>query len=177
MDPNAPFTIFQRIEQNTMLGRAAGDYFGDISASKIAQAIGAHPHEPPIGLVRARKNLRATPIVDKEYSLYAQRLMANGRRMEPLILEAVKPFFHDVCSVGTSGKRETAKGRYIITATPDAVCREGLIEIKASAPVTDDDEEVRGIKPTLRFYDMPQVLAQMWCFDVKHCFYCRHNGL
>jgi hypothetical protein len=177
------FQPFSHVEQNTTLWMAVRRYFGDLSASDLAAVIGAHPHRSPVSVAREKRGYQQKEPVEEVKSQYLQRLLEHGHRMEPLIAGAVAHLFVEG-SVHATGiwQREIA-GHHIVTASPDRFAQEKgtgkkvLIECKASAPLTEDDlagEEAE--EATLKFYDVPQLLAQMYCTASDTCYYARHNG-
>lgn len=157
-------------------------YFGDLSASDVATAIGASSRSPK-ALDREKRGILAKPPVEEVKSAFTQRLFEHGHRMEPLIAQAVAPIFVEGSVHATGIWQKEIGGRHILTASPDRFAlekgtgRKVLIECKASAPITEDD--LGGEEPeaaTLKTHDVPQVLAQMYCTGLGICYYARHNG-
>lgn len=161
-------------------------YFGDIGASELAAAIGAHPHKSPRS-VWAQRNMDPKEVI---VSRFTQKLYDHGHKMEPLIADALKPLFlpGSIHPCGVYQRELTwNESHYFVTATPDRIAtmivsdgkggrtnKTVLIECKASAPVKGVDT-----MPTaaLKLYDIPQIQAQMYCTETDTCFYARHNGL
>jgi hypothetical protein len=149
----------------------------DVSASGACALIGGHPNKSRGAYWDERRGVAKPP------NDYQRNMMDNGHRAEPLIADALqRQYFSRLnMKLRTTGcyRRLTPSGRTLVMSSPDRLVETAdgaltLLEIKASQPRCPEEAEE---EPSIKPYDVPQILAQMWTTGIDCCYYARHNGV